>query len=248
MKYIYETSNKSYEDFASGRVLYNARGTTSFPVRLASEIFLRGKSYLQSKSQKDKYVLYDPCCGGANLLTTIGILHGNDLKQIVGSDIDCKIIDLATKSLSLINVDGLNERIEQIRKMLNDFGKETHKESIESALRLKDKIVERNSSIMFNCFQADAIKDGHEVYENCEKVDFVITDVPYGDIVKWTNDSMHENPIEKLLENILKFLYPTSIVVVVADKKQVIKCANYKRLERIKVGKRQVVFLEPNFS
>ena len=41
MEYIYESAQRSYEDFASGRVLYNAQGTTSFPVRLASEIAQR---------------------------------------------------------------------------------------------------------------------------------------------------------------------------------------------------------------
>ncbi|RJX37512.1 hypothetical protein D3P09_21250 [Paenibacillus pinisoli] len=38
MKYLHEKYDHNYEDFASGRVLYNAHGTTSFPVRLASEI------------------------------------------------------------------------------------------------------------------------------------------------------------------------------------------------------------------
>lgn len=64
MEYIYEKVQRSCEDFASGRVLYNAQGTTSFPVRLASEIYLRGKSYLKKKSEKENYTLYDPCCGG----------------------------------------------------------------------------------------------------------------------------------------------------------------------------------------
>jgi 23S rRNA (guanine2535-N1)-methyltransferase len=72
----------------------------------------------------------------------------------------------------------------------------------------------------------------------------VITDVPYGDVVKWTADST--NPAERLLENIANLLTPNSVVAIVADKKQIIENGNYKRIERFKVGKRQVVFLEPS--
>ncbi|TCZ80752.1 hypothetical protein E0485_00180 [Paenibacillus albiflavus] len=58
MEYIYENQRDTYEDFASGRVLLNASGTTAFPVKLASEIFLRGRSYLRSRSEKKKYSLF----------------------------------------------------------------------------------------------------------------------------------------------------------------------------------------------
>ena len=41
MKYRFEIEAKNYEDFASGRVLYNRKGATAFPVRLGSEIIQR---------------------------------------------------------------------------------------------------------------------------------------------------------------------------------------------------------------
>lgn len=47
MKYLYEIEFKNYEDFVSGRVLYNRKGATAFPVRLASEIFQRCKAALE---------------------------------------------------------------------------------------------------------------------------------------------------------------------------------------------------------
>ena len=59
------TSDHHYEDLASGRVLYNQHGTTAFPVRLASEIFLRAKQHLTRKGNAGPYHLYDPCGGGA---------------------------------------------------------------------------------------------------------------------------------------------------------------------------------------
>jgi 23S rRNA (guanine2535-N1)-methyltransferase len=41
MEYRYTAERQNYEDFASGRVLYNQKGTTAFPVRLASELYQR---------------------------------------------------------------------------------------------------------------------------------------------------------------------------------------------------------------
>ena len=95
MEYRFEKTPRNYEDFASGKVLYNAKRTTAFPVRLASEIYLRGKSYLQRKTQKSTYTLYDPCCGGAYMLTVLGLLHGGDLERLIGSDVDPKAVELA---------------------------------------------------------------------------------------------------------------------------------------------------------
>lgn len=57
MEYIYESAQRSYEDFASGRVLYNAQGTTSFPVRLASEIAQRCFQLLEKKGYTGR-ILY----------------------------------------------------------------------------------------------------------------------------------------------------------------------------------------------
>lgn len=87
---------------------------------------------------------------GAYLLTTIGLLHGKDLKRVIGSDIEYKLIELATKNISLINSDGLNKRIEQITNLLVYFGKQSHKDALESAMRLKQMVEQRETSIMFN--------------------------------------------------------------------------------------------------
>ena len=74
MEYIYESAQR-YEDFASGRVLYNAQGTTSFPVRLASEIAQRCFQLLEKKGYRGRI----PCSiprGGAYLLTVVGLRTG----------------------------------------------------------------------------------------------------------------------------------------------------------------------------
>lgn len=77
MEYLFEKSKKNYEDLASGNVLYNAQGIASFPVRLTSEIIQRCFDLLQKKGGIRPYSMYDPCCGGAYLLTVIGFLHGD---------------------------------------------------------------------------------------------------------------------------------------------------------------------------
>ncbi|RXZ78983.1 hypothetical protein EBB07_24935 [Paenibacillaceae bacterium] len=242
MEYKYETVSRSFEDFASGKVLFNARGTTSFPVRLGSEIYLRAKSYLRSTGNKDRITLYDPCCGGAHLLTAIGILHGHDMKRMIGSDIEPDVVEVAIRNLGLINLDGINARMEQLTQMVNEFGKDSHRQAVESARRLKEQIVQRNTTLTATCFQADATAEAEYDDRSLGAVDMVITDLPYGNMVKWTSDSA--NPAEKLLENLLPRLSSDAVVAVIADKKQVIQNANYKRLQKFKIGKRQVVFLQ----
>jgi hypothetical protein len=251
MEYLYEKVQGNYEDFASGRVLYNAQGTTSFPVRLASELYQRGKQYLLRNGDERRLTLYDPCCGGASLLTTIGILHGGDLLRIIGSDIDPKVAELAARNLSLVNRDGLNERMEQLTQLLNEFGKQSHKDALESANRLLEMIEGRGAVIELHCFQADATKGGHHLADVGGEVDMVITDVPYGDIVQWEEggeDGAYGEdgkPIQRMLNSLLEVVKPGSVVIIVADKKQRIAHNRYNRLEKIKVGKRQAVILEP---
>lgn len=245
MEYIYEKQRDTYEDFASGRVLLNASGTTAFPVKLASEIFLRGRSYLRSRSDKKKYSLFDPCCGGSHLLTTIGILNGQYLNRIVGSDIDGRVIEIAKSNLSMVNQNGIQNRLEQIKRMYYEYRKESHWEAIGSAERLKQMILERRSTIETVCFQADAT-DSLNVPWTKDTFDIVITDLPYGEVVEWRSAEI--DPTNRLLENLLYVVSPNAVVIIVSDKKQVINNSNYNLLERLKVGKRQAVFLEPRLS
>ncbi len=74
MPYLFATEDKNYMDYASGRVIYNLPGLPAFPVRLASEIFLRAVRHLNLKTSHQRIVLYDPTCGGAYHLTALGML------------------------------------------------------------------------------------------------------------------------------------------------------------------------------
>ena len=103
MKYIYEQEQKNYQDFASGRVLFNQKGATAFPVRLASEIFLRGKAYLEEKRHTGLITIYDTFCRGSLFIDSIGIPDGKYIKRIIASDIDENILRPGQKEPVFIN-------------------------------------------------------------------------------------------------------------------------------------------------
>src|SRR5919198_6265316 len=101
MKYRFATERVTYEDYASGRILYGRPGFTAFPVRLASELFQRCADRLAQEGKPPPYSLFDPCCGGGYLVTVAGLLHGDRLAGILASDIDPEAVDLAGRNLSL---------------------------------------------------------------------------------------------------------------------------------------------------
>lgn len=248
MEYLYEKQRSNYEDFASGRVLLNASGTTAFPVRLASELFLRGIAHLRSEgnrgtfSDRQTFSLYDPLCGGGHLLTTIGLLNGKYLHRIVGSDIDGGVLEIAGANLSMVNLEGLEKRQEQLKNMYKEYGKDSHKMAIESAERLRAIILERGTSIDTACFQVD-VTNPQGIPWTREPFDLVITDLPYGDIVEWK--SVDSDPVSRLLDHLLAVVSPHSVVIIVSDKKQSVSHPAYKRLQRFRAGKRQVFILQP---
>lgn len=238
MSYIYECENKNYEDFASGRVIYNQRGATAFPVRLASEVFLRSKEYLTEQKVKKPFTIYDPCCGIAYLLTILGFLHGNCIERIIGSDIDKGMIELAQRNLNLLTSQGIDDRISEIKDYINDYNKKSHKDALKSAIKLKS-IQETLNNIGLNCFRADALK----IHNFNSKVDLVITDLPYDNLTTWSKND--ENNITIFLNNLLRFTKSTSIVAIITSKKQKIKHGKYNRIKHFTIGKRRVSFLEP---
>jgi len=236
MIYKFETTKKDFSDFSSGRVLYNAPNTTAFPVRLASEIIQRAFHILEINGANKPYKIYDPCCGGGFLLTTIGFLYHNLISEFIATDYDIKVLEIAKKNLSLLSKEGLDRRSEELRRYIEEFGKESHIQALKSIDNLETLIGEEN--IKIKCMQRD-ITDMSTF--PIEKVNILITDIPYGIIVDWTSDS--EDPIQSLFENSYKALDKNhSVMVVIADKKTKLKHKLFKRIEYFKVGKRQVAF------
>src|SRR5690349_6954969 len=103
MAYRFALDHEDYSDFAAGRVFYGLPGHPAFPVRLASEIFQRCRAISAAQLPS----IYDPCCGGAYLLSTLAYLHGKDIRRIVASDVDQSILQTADANLALLTIDGL---------------------------------------------------------------------------------------------------------------------------------------------
>lgn len=244
MSYKFAVEKLNYQDYSSGRVLFNQHGTTSFPVRLASEIFERCKQIISEKGIDSNYIIYDPCCGGAYLLTAIGYLHGEYINKIFASDIDESAISLAKKNLSLLSISGIEDRIETINKMITDFGKSSHSEALKSAYRLRSILESRSNIVATKCFISDATKNEDKLDE-INNVNIVITDLPYGDIVSWSDMQEENEATTKLLENLLPKLSINSVVAIISRKKTSVKHDKYKRLEHFKIGKRQINILTP---
>jgi len=239
MKYKFEEDKRDYSDFSSGRVLYNAANTTAFPVRLASEIIQSSFDILEKKGIHGPFRIYDPCCGGGFLLTTIGFLYYNQIFELIATDYDDEVLETARKNLSLLSREGLDRRKKEIEGYIKAFGKDSHMQALKSIEHLETLIGE--NSIKVSCMQRDITDmSGFPVQE----VNIVVTDIPYGNIVNW--EGVNKNPIQNLFENCGKALdKKRSVLVIVADKKSKLMHKSFKRIQHFKLGKRQIVFFEP---
>jgi len=249
MQYKYEKESMDYSDLASGRVFYSSPGYPAFPVRLASEIFQRCMASREALyGNATPCTLYDPCCGAAYHLSVVAYLHGKHIREIIGSDIDEKAVALAQRNLGLLSVAGLDKRIGEITKMIEQYDKDSHRDALKSAQLLKNSItsLNQNHPLLTKVFQASAT-DHKTMIENIKSksVDIVFTDVPYGQHSQWHDSIELSNPLGLMLDAILGILSPTSIVAIVSDKQQKVSHQRYQRIEQFQIGKRRAVILRP---
>ena len=235
MQYDY-CQNENFEDFASGRVILHKYNYPNFPVRLAQEIYCRCLSYIKNKTD---ICIYDPCCGSGYMLTTIGFLNINSLKTIVCSDFNGHALEIAGKNLNLLNISGLQERINHLQSLYMQFEKISHLQAIESAKRLM-KLLDEERIIDTMTFKADILSKN--ILENKNfKADIVFTDIPYGHLVSWQEDE--DDSINNFLENLISVIKQGSVVAVCSDKRQRIRSDKYVRLEKQQIGKRKFEIL-----
>ncbi|WP_342556171.1 hypothetical protein [Paenibacillus sp. FSL R7-0652] len=240
MKYLFETCSLNYEDFASGRVLYNAQGTTSFPVRLSSEIVQRCFSILDTKGIKGPYSIYDPCCGGAYMLTVIGLMHSHVINKIHASDINPEVLRTAERNLSLLTAGGLARRKEELTRLTALYQKKSHEEALASLEKF-------NKQSACSALKEIVIAQGDittaEKRHIHDPFNIVMTDLPYGDKVNWITNS--SNPVSDFFDQISKWMdTEKSIAAIIANKDQKLKHEKFKRLQYFKVGKRQIGIFE----
>lgn len=249
MQYKYATEQPDYSDLSSGRVFHSLPGHPAFPVRLASEVFQRCVAHrAEIYGNTTPCTLYDPCCGAAYHLSVLGYIHGEHIQEVIGSDIDKKAVALAERNLGLLHMDGLEERIQELSVMIEQYGKESHREALRSAQALKEKlsVLRKDRSITTKVFQASAI-DQHAITTHIQpqSVDIVFTDVPYGWHSQWREANALSNPLRSMLDGLLGIVSEASIVAIASDKQQKATHERFQRLEQIQVGKRRVVILKP---
>ncbi|MEF3302016.1 hypothetical protein [Paenibacillus sp. GYB003] len=242
MNYRYAIGDESYEHLASGRVLYNRSGATAFPVRLASELFGRADAYLRAEGNPGPYRIYDPCAGGAYMLTSLGFLHGNRIASLTASDVDSQAVRLAELNLRLLTPEGLEERTEQLRRLHETYGKRSHEEAIASAAALGTMLGEGSRIRSVQCFEADATEPPTGALRD-QTFDLVMSDVPYGNKVEWKTESAQ--PVSELLDRLAGRLAPVAVVVLIATKEQTIAHDRYDKVGQFRLGKRRAVFLRP---
>lgn len=230
MEYLY-CEKDNFEDLSSGRVIYGAAGVPNFPVRLSNEIYRRCAQYIPGK---EKYVVYDPCCGGGYLLTVLGFCNQN-IAKLIGSDISSEMVETAGKNLGLLSCKGLEKRKKELEDLFLQYKKDSHAEAVNSAERLKSYI---NHDMEYQVFQADCTKP----LNRNEKPDIIITDVPYGNLAVWK--AVEGDPLNAMYDRLAEIAHADTILAVIMDKKQKYQGNCWKRLERHMIGKRKFEIYE----
>jgi tRNA G10 N-methylase Trm11 len=143
----------------------------------------------------------------------------------------------------LLTPAGLDRRINQITDLFSQYGKPSHQEALESAHRLRERLVAFDMPEV-RTFQASAL-DAGALRERLagNRVDIVFTDVPYGQHSQWQGAGA--NPIHAMLDALLSVLSSDSVVAIASDKGQKVAHKQYQRLEHFQIGKRRVVILKP---
>jgi 23S rRNA (guanine2535-N1)-methyltransferase len=250
MPYRFAVEREDYSDLAGGKVFQSLPSSPLFPIRLASEMFQRCLEIRSRDGLNERIALYDPCCGGAYLLGTLAYLHWQAIDSLIGSDIDGDALALAQRNLSLLTLEGMDKRIEQIQSMIAQFGKASHIEALDNAKRMRQQVARLQAShaLKTSIHAADALNPA-EVARNMNgrKIDVVITDVPYGNLSAWRNEytalQTVDDPIRQMLESLRPVLLPNAVVAICSDKGQKAAHDQYQRVDHFQIGKRRITLL-----
>lgn len=235
MKYAHSRADLPSENLASGRVLFSRPGFTAFPVRLASELFLRAIALLARCSRIPPYHLYDPTCGGGYLAVSLGFLHGDLLHTISMSDISDKAVAVASKNAALLTPEGLSRRRAELRELAERHGRESHRAACRSAARL----LTLQRSLTARAFRADATcaEDVAQHFASLPPIDIAIADVPYGKQAHWHAGSS-DAPETDLLVTLARLNVP--VVALATDKRVTFEHPGFERCGKHGHGHRRL--------
>lgn len=251
MPYHFAQERLDYSAFASGQVLHSFPGRTAFPVRAASEVLQRCASLLAAAGRPGPYTLYDPCCGGAQLLTTLAFLHGQNLAHLIGSDIDPDAVQLAERNLALLTPTGVAARAATLADLHARHGKDSHAQALAHARALELRLPAL-AALTTRTFVADATSPpALRAHLAPDTLDIVFADIPHGHQTAWQTTAAHPNPATPttaLLDALLPLLAPTAIVAIAANRQQRSAHPAYRRAHHWQLGKRHITFLTPSPS
>ncbi|MBC2875760.1 MULTISPECIES: rRNA methyltransferase [Streptomyces] len=237
--YRHAVERSDAADFACGVVLHSAPGYPAFPVRLATEIFLRARTRLPGDGP---VTLWDPCCGSGYLLTVLGLLHRRSLRRVIASDVDPAPLELAAKNLALLSPEGLTARERERREQSERFAKPSYLESAAAARRLRERLDADGGALPYAVGPADVFdpRSLSAVLAGAAP-DIVLTDLPYGERTHW-DGAVPGQPVAGMLRSLASVL-PAHAVIAVTDRSRKIPVAPVPTLERLKIGTRSAVLV-----
>ncbi|MFK3981017.1 rRNA methyltransferase [Micromonospora sp. NPDC050397] len=241
MTYRFVTERHDYSDLASGAVLRSAPGHPGFPVRLASEVFLRAWHAL---GQPRPLTVWDPCCGSGYLLTVLGLLHRDKIAGLVASDIADGPLRLARANLALLSAEGMRERRAELEELARRFGRPSHGESAEAAQRLQELLAQGGGDLPCLVGRADVL-DRQQVaalLTASPPPGLVLTDLPYGEQTSWLG-SRPEEGIPGLLETLVSALPADTMVALTTRGRRVGLPEGVRATARLKIGTRATVLV-----
>ena len=253
MKYRHVVDKPSYSDFASGKVLYGLPGQVATPLRLVDELFQSGLEVLHDAGLSGPVTVYDPCCGTAYHLAALAYLHWPTLSQIFASDVNADVVAIAQRNLSLLSLDGLDQRIRALQQLYESFGKAPHRDALSAAQRLRT-ILEPNVSheIKALAFDADALTRASwigSIPQN--EVTMVLSDLPYGRGSNWESgwfdaalDLTESQIVARVLTELLPILHPKAVICLLTSKTVKISHSDFQPVRHFRAGTRLAALLQ----
>ena len=248
MPYRFAHERQDYTDFAPGLVFSSLPGRPVFPVRLNDEIFQRCRARLLQLNVPPPYTVYDPCCGTAYLLSTLAYLHWSELTHLIGSDVDADVLARAQRNMSLLTVEGMDRRIEELWSLYEQFGKPSHADAVTRAIGLRQQLVANSHThrVTPATFQANALSPAALAAQlETVTIDMVITDIPYGIQSTWSEPTREDSATHagwELLEALRGIIAPWAVIAITSNKQPRIVHDAYQRVEQLQIGKRRTLF------
>ncbi|WP_329109987.1 rRNA methyltransferase [Micromonospora sp. NBC_01699] len=242
MTYQFVTEQHDYSDLASGAVLRSAPGHPAFPVRLASEVFLRAWHALE---EARPLTVWDPCCGSGYLLTVLGLLHRDKIAGLIASDIADDPLRIARANLALLSTRGLRRRTAELDELARRFGRPSYVNAAGAARRLQELLSRSGGQDLPHVVGQTDVFDQRQVaalLAVSPQPRLVLTDVPYGEQTAWQGAGQAEG-VPNLLRSLASALPADTMIAMIARGRRVPLPAGVHATARFKIGTRAVVLV-----